>query len=260
MPPTQNGSITASEFVATMTPEQVVHAYVAQNLHVVMGEKVHLHEIRKHFADTSEIPEDILGMEGFKRLLKHTIMNMPPDWGDIVVYKKFMIDSHNAQGYLNLAWTHAADTPRFDATNVVRDYVRRHLGKQSGSNTSQHDIYQHFMGTVQGSGKRINAPNFYKVLKLAVDSILGTETPIQHEKLRLNGTDRCMRFVGVGFVDAGAVDVGAVARPPSPQNATQKYRLCVCVCVCGREGMRKRERERESEREGQKQDKKKKHA
>jgi len=236
-----------TELVAPMTPKQAVQAYVARNLRVAMGGKVHLHQIRAHFLGTARVPEDKLGMDEFKKILKHTIMTMPPGWGNAVLYKKFMIDGHIAKGYLNLAWTRTTDNPRIDAGSIVQDYVKRHLEKQSGSSTSQHDIYEHFLATVQGSVKCVNTPTFYKVLAVAVNSILGAENPIQHDNLRLNGKDRCMRFVGVGFVDAREEAEKHVPRRP-PKDASQKYRLCVCVCVCGREDRRKRERERESER------------
>jgi len=268
-----DNNMTAEQFVKSMTTEHVVQGYVAENLHMVMGSKILLKEIIEHFRSTTRIGGAALNNKDLTALLFKTTEGMGPAWAENVVYYNMRKNNEAGMGYKNVALSHQdppppvpdKECPRTYYSTVVRDYVLQNIKAAPGGKIRMCELCPHFRGNVEGAGKQITDAALAQLLLEAMNEYLDP-VPLQlvtYKSIRTKGLERRMGYVGVAFVnheDDALEEAEKHARPPSPQNASQKYRLCVCVCVCGREGRRKRERERESEREGQKQDKKKKHA
>jgi len=264
-----NDSMTAEQFVESMSNEHVVQGYVAQHLHVAMGAKILLKEIIMHFRSTTHIREAILNNKDLTALLLKTTEGMGPEWAENVVYYNMRKDNEAGMGYKNMALSPQEPAPpvpekeceRDYYNTVVRDYVLQNIKAEPGGKIRTCKLFPHFRANVEDAGKHITEVALAQLLLEAMDEYLDPVSLqlVTYQSIRTKGPERRTGYVGVAFVDH---EDGAEkhVRPPSPKNASQKYRLCVCVCVCGREDRRKRERERESEREERKRDNKKKHA
>jgi len=226
-----NNSMTAEQFVESMSNEHVVQGYVAQHLHVAMGAKILLKEIIVHFRATTHVGEAVLNNKDLTALLLKTTEGMGPEWVDNVVYYNMRKNNEAGMGYKNMALSPQDPAPpvpekecdRDYYNTVVRPYVLQNIKIESGGKIRMCELCPHFRANVEDAGKQITDAALAQLLLEAMNESLDPAPSqlVTYKSIRTKGLERRMGYVGVAFVthedDAMEVD----AHNPEPAGFEQ---------------------------------------